>query len=152
MKGTQVRSEFNGRLLKGATANCHIAIMKSRRAERKAADDLKADIKRKAAELKTAAELRAADKYTVTAERKAAAVKYRAKARKLAEKYKYEAKRRAMDTRGKVYREARIAAEQKVEELLLEALDKENGEIGYLEMHLRGLQDTLRDRLWDIWV
>jgi hypothetical protein len=146
MKRTRVRSERTGALLEGANAKCYNALKNLWAAERKVNDDLQADIERKAAELETAAELKAADEYK-TAKRKPPAAKYRAAARKKAKNYENKVMDQAMRTRGKLYEMSDIAAERKLDELLLEAIDEQNGDSGHLGRYLWAIRAGLEERL-----
>lgn len=145
MKDQTVKSEYSGVVLKGAAAKCYIALRERRANEDKAADQLKADIKRKAADLRTAAELKAADKYTTAPERRAAAVKYRAEARQRARDYKWKIERRAMDSNNDLCKKSEIAAERKIDALLLEAIDEQTGSEGHLAAYIRALSEKLSD-------
>ncbi len=147
MKRKQVTSKLSGFVLKGASAQCHDAVWKLRTAEREAYEARKEEVKRKRAELRTAADVKAADEYEIAAERKVAAAKYRAETREKAKKYEWELHRKASNTSGKLYKKSLVAAERKVNELLLEAIDTQIEPNGHLGVYLRELRLILSQQL-----
>lgn len=154
MKNNRIRikNAYTGNTLQGFAAECYIAVMKARAAQREADETLKVEIKRKAAELKTAAELRAAKEHTTTAERKAATVRYRAEARERAATYKEKLERKQRATYGSSLKVIRLAAERKIDGLLREAISGQNGLGGHIDLYLWMLGRHLTDRLNEIGV
>jgi hypothetical protein len=146
MKIAKVKSVFSGFMLEGVDAKCYIALMNQKAAERQADDDLRVNIKRKAGELKASAELKAANERTTGARRKANAAKYRAAAREEASNYKHDREYQAMKIHEDRCEISMIAAERKIDELLTEAVDEQDGQNGDLRAYLRALRDGLQQR------